>query len=187
MERLVSNVLDMTRLESGSVVIHKEWQAVEEVVGAALNRVEAQLGEREVTTSVPGDLRAPFDAVLVEQLLVNLLENAAKHTPPSAAIEVAARDLGGEVEISVSDRGPGLPAGEEARVFEKFHRGGPGVARGPGTGLGLAICRAIAVAHAGRIVASARAGGGATFTLTLPVEGLPLAGALPEVTEEGEP
>ncbi len=183
LERLISNVLDMTRLESGKVVIKKEWQAVEEVVGAALNRVEALLGSRDVKTHVPGDLLAPYDAVLIEQLLVNLLENAVKHTPPSAAIEIAARRVGGEVEIEVSDTGPGLAPGDEERVFDKFYRGGPHGARGPGVGLGLAICRAIAAAHSGRIQASTRPGGGSSFRFTIPVEGLPPAGGLPELVE----
>jgi two-component system, OmpR family, sensor histidine kinase KdpD len=184
LERLIQNVLDMTRLESGSVVIKKEWQAVEEVVGAALNRVEILLGNRPVTTRVPGDLLAPFDAVLIEQLLVNLLENAAKHTPPGTAIEVAAHQLEGEVEVEVADHGPGLPPGEEQRVFDKFHRTGPNANRGPGVGLGLAICRAIVLAHGGRIQAGARPGGGASFRFTIPLEGLPPAGGLPELVEE---
>ncbi len=183
LERLISNVLDMTRLESGQVVITKEWQSVEEVVGAALNRVDALLAGREVETRVPGDLLAPFDAVLVEQLLVNLLENVAKHTPPTAAIEVTAESGPGSVELEVADRGPGLSPGEEERVFEKFYRAGHGTTRPPGVGLGLAICRAIAVAHGGRIHASSRPGGGTSVRFTLPVEGRPPDGGLPELSD----
>lgn len=183
LERLISNVLDMTRLESGRVVIRKEWQAVEEVVGAALNRVEPLLGSRVVTTSVPGHLLAPFDAVLVEQLLQNLLENAAKHTPPGTPIDVSARSVEGGVEIEVADRGRGLAPGDESRVFEKFYRTGSTPAQSGGVGLGLAICRAIAAAHSGRIQAGPRPGGGTCFRFTIPVEGLPPAGGLPELQE----
>jgi two-component system sensor histidine kinase KdpD len=185
LERLVRNLLDMTRLESGAVRVHKEWQSVEEAVGGALARVEAKVEGRPVTTDVPAALLAPFDGVLVEQVLVNLLENAAKYTPEGAPVDVSAAARGGEVTIEVADRGPGLPPGEEARVFEKFHRGKADVTA-PGVGLGLAICRAVAVAHGGRMEARNREGGGAVFTLSLPLEGVAPRVPLPEIEEKQE-
>jgi len=107
-----------------------------------------------------------IDAILVEQLFVNLLENAAKYTPPGSAVDVIARVSGGSIVVEVADRGPGLPPGSEKRVFEKFYRGQQ-VER-PGAGLGLAICLGIAQAHGGSIVGENRPGGGAIFRVTLP-------------------
>jgi two-component system sensor histidine kinase KdpD len=119
--------------------------------------------------------------VLVEQLLVNVLENAARHTPPGTAVAVTAAREGSTVTIEVADRGPGLPAGEEERVFERFHRAArPGV---NGAGLGLAIARAIAQAHGGRLHAANRPGGGAAFRLTLPLLEPP---AGPPAADDGE-
>lgn len=176
LERLVRNLLDMTRLEAGAVRIEREWQSVEEVVGAALGRMGRALDDRPVETRLAPDLPLlAFDAVLVEQLLVNLLENAMKYTPPGSPIAIAARVEEGAVEVSVADRGPGIPEGEEERVFEKFQRGRGQAPRGGGVGLGLAICRAIVDAHGGRIGASRREGGGAVFAFTLPIEGEPPA------------
>jgi two-component system sensor histidine kinase KdpD len=184
LERLVRNLLDMTRIESGAVRVRKEWQSVEEVVGGALSRVEARLGGRPVTIRIPAELLAPFDGVLIEQVLVNLLENAAKYTPAGTPIEIQASRTDGEVEIEVSDRGPGLPEGEETRVFEKFHRARPAEQGEPGVGLGLAICRAIVTAHGGHIRARNREGGGASFTFALPLEGEAPVGGLPEIPEK---
>jgi two-component system sensor histidine kinase KdpD len=183
LERLVRNLLDMTRLESGAVRVNKEWQSVEEVVGAALNRTEGRFATRQVTANVPGDLLAPFDGVLIEQVLVNLLENATKYTPVVTPIEVHAAAMTGEVVVEVNDRGPGIPAGEESRIFEKFHRG-PSERTAVGVGLGLTICRAIVLSHGGRIWVESRAGGGASFKFTLPLEGKPLTGKLPEIADK---
>lgn len=184
LNRLVRNVLDMTRLEAGALAVAKEWQPLEEAVGAALERAGAQLGERPVHVDVPADLLAPFDSVLLQQALVNLLENAAKYTPEDAAVSIAARRDGDAVEIVVADRGPGLPRGEEARIFDKFYRAEKG--RGGGVGLGLTICKGIATAHGGRIWAENReVGGGAAFHLTLPLEGEPPALVPPESAKEG--
>jgi len=179
--RLVTNLLDVTRLEAGAVEPNKEWQHVEEVVGAALARTDRWLAGRAISIDVPASLPlVSFDSVLVEQVLVNLLENAAKYTPEGAAIEIAAHEAGDDaVEISVADHGPGLAAGEERRIFEKFYRAHKG--RGGGAGLGLAICDAILSAHGGRIWAENRDGGGAVFRLTLPRgEGAPLLHELPD-------
>ncbi len=183
LERQVRNLLDMTRIESGAVRIQKEWQSVEEVVGGALARVESRLGARPVVSHIPADLFAPFDGVLIEQVLVNILENATKYTEEGTPLEIEAGRADGEVTITVADRGPGLADGEETRVFEKFHR-----ARAEhttlGVGLGLAICRAIVNAHGGRIWAKNRDGGGVAFTFALPLEGE--APRLPELPEKPE-
>jgi two-component system, OmpR family, sensor histidine kinase KdpD len=179
--RRVRNLLDMTRLEAGAVELDVEWQSLEEVVGGALARVERGNGPRQVAVEVPGSLFARCDAVLLEQVLVNLLENAIKYSPPASPIEVTARHVGDEVDLSVADRGPGIPPGDEERIFEKFYRAR--TERDPGgVGLGLAICRAIVWAHGGRIRAEGRPGGGAIFRITLPRG--PGAPTLPEETPE---
>jgi two-component system, OmpR family, sensor histidine kinase KdpD len=181
LDQLVRDLLDMTRLESGSVRLKKEWHSVEEVLGAALTRTESRLGKRPIITNVRGDLLAWFDAVLVQQLLVNLLENAAKYTPDATPIEISAQRIGDELIVEIADRGPGIAAGDEAAIFEKFRRGALERAKS-GTGLGLTICRAIAVAHGGRIWGENRSGGGACFKFALPLRGQPPPVALPEVT-----
>jgi two-component system sensor histidine kinase KdpD len=121
--------------------------------------------------------------VAIEQVLINLLENAAKYTPPGTPIEIEARRADGEITVEVADCGPGLPEGEEERVFEKFHRGRAERSRS-GVGLGLAICRAIVTAHGGRIRAQNRDGGGVSFTFALPLSGPAPAGALPEIQDK---
>ncbi len=181
--RFIANLLDMTRLEAGAITVHKEWQPVEEVVGAALNQVEGRLAGREVRTHLPEALPlVPIDTALVGQALANLMENAAKYTPAGSPIDVSARVEGEVLVIEVADRGPGIAAGEESRVFEKFVRLPSGAAQ-PGAGLGLAICRAVAAAHGGTATVSGRAGGGAVFALRLPLGGPP-PGIRPEPREE---
>lgn len=169
----VRNLLDMTRLESGAVSVQKEWDALEDVIGAALMRVEPVLAGREVRTRVPENLPlVPMDAQLVEQVLVNLVENAVKYSAPGTPVEVGALARGSEVVIEVADRGPGIPAGDEERMFQKFVRLGNG-RRSEGVGLGLAICRAIVQLHGGTIGAMNRPGGGLVVRFTLPLEGTP--------------
>ncbi|WP_394847322.1 sensor histidine kinase KdpD [Pendulispora brunnea] len=176
LNRLVRNLLDVTRVEAGALRVKKEWQPLEEVVGAALHRVDAALQGREIITDLPDDLPlVPLDSVLIEQVLVNLLENAAKYTPAHASISIAARAQHkpeNQVQVTVADRGPGIAPGEEERIFEKFYRAQEG--RG-GAGLGLTICRGIVAAHGGRIWAENRSTdeGGAMFHFTLPIEGEP--------------
>jgi two-component system sensor histidine kinase KdpD len=173
LNRLVRNLLDMTRLQSGAVRVAKEWHSLEEIVGAALSRLEARLRGRRVSTHIPEDLPlVPLDGILVEQVLVNLVENALKYTPRDSPIEIAAWPGEGEVVVEVQDRGPGLPAGEEERVFDKFHRADARNVPG-GVGLGLTLCRGIVTAHGGRIWAENRPDGGAAFRFTLPLEGTP--------------
>jgi two-component system, OmpR family, sensor histidine kinase KdpD len=167
--RLVRNLLDMTRLDAGALKVRKELQPLEEVVGAALYRLDDRLRGRPVGTDIPGDLPlVPFDAILIEQVLINLIENAIKHTPAGSPIDVAARALAGEVEIEVADRGPGVDRPNQERVFEKFYRVREG--EGGGVGLGLTICRGIVSAHVGRIWVEERAHGGASFRFTLPLD-----------------
>jgi two-component system, OmpR family, sensor histidine kinase KdpD len=171
MGRLVANLLDMIRVEAGTLQVHKEWQLLSDVVGVALLRTDEQLRGHPVTTAFPPDLPlVPMDEILLEQVFVNLLENAAKHTPPGTPIEVGAESRPGEVIAYVADRGPGLPPGEEEMIFRKFHRGG---GTSSGIGLGLTICRGIVTAHGGRIWAENRAGGGAVFRISLPITGTP--------------
>jgi two-component system sensor histidine kinase KdpD len=179
LERLVSNLLDMTRLDSGAVEPKREWVPLDEVVGSAVGRLDRLLGKRRINTSIPDEASmVSIDPVLIEQLIVNLLENAAKYTPPTTELEIRATREGSTVALEVSDRGPGIPAGDEELIFERFRRGThPGVR---GVGLGLAVSRAIAKAHGGTLTASRRDGGGATFRLTLPLPGEP-----PHLAEEG--
>ncbi|MGZ8397526.1 MAG: sensor histidine kinase [Gemmatimonadales bacterium] len=170
----------MIRVESGDLEVQKEWQPLSDVVGVARLRMQEQLGRHPVMTSFPPDLPlVAVDEILLEQVFVNLLENAAKHTPPGTLIEVGATAQPGEVEVYVADRGPGVPAGEEELVFEKFRRGGTGA----GIGLGLTICRAIVKAHGGRIWAENRPGGGVTFRFTLPITGTPPTVAAEEAND----
>ena len=171
MGRLVANLLDMIRVESGSLQVQKEWQLLPDAIGVALLRTEEQLQEHPITTHFPTDLPlVPMDEILLEQVFVNLLENAAKHTPPGTPIEIGAEGHPGEVVAYVADRGPGLAPGEEETIFHKFYRGGTGAG---GIGLGLTICRGIVTAHGGRIWAERRPGGGTVFRVALPITGTP--------------
>jgi two-component system sensor histidine kinase KdpD len=168
MERLVTNLLDMTRLDSGAVELRKEWLPLVEVVGSTMTHLEPRLRAHRVAVSLPDELpMVLLDPVLAERLFANLMENAAKHTPPGSTIDVSARMEDGAVVIEVGDDGPGIPAGDEERIFERFYR--PAGSRTEGVGLGLAICRAIAEAHGARLQAGNKAGGGAFFRLRLPV------------------
>ncbi|MDM0035190.1 DUF4118 domain-containing protein [Variovorax sp. J22P271] len=170
---LVSNLLDMARLESGiaggAVNLRRDWQSVEEVVGSAIRSARPALGDLPVQTALPVDLPlVEFDAVLIERVLVNLLENAAKYG--AAPIEVGAQATERALVLRVRDHGAGLPPGlegREATLFDKFTRGQAESAT-PGVGLGLAICKAVVNAHGGEIEAANAVGGGAEFTVTLP-------------------
>jgi two-component system sensor histidine kinase KdpD len=185
MSMLVTNLLDMARIESGDVKLKLQWQAIEEVIGSALRASRAAIANHVVLTQVPPDLPlVQYDAVLIERVLSNLLENAGKYTPPGSTITVSAEPHGMWLNVSVADDGPGLPSGQEESVFEKFARGERESAK-PGVGLGLAICRAIVGAHGGTIRAANRPGGGATFVFTLPL-GTPPALHLPDEEMEIE-
>lgn len=175
LSRLVENLLHLTRIESGAMNVDKQWQPLDEVVGSALHRMESAMAHHDVRVDLSADLPlVPLDGLLIEQVLVNLLDNAAKYTPASTAIDITARSIPQAVEVTVADRGPGLNETERQRVFEKFYRSsGVRSDRGRGAGLGLAICRAIVTAHGGRIWADAHEGGGTCFRFTLPIEAAP--------------
>jgi two-component system sensor histidine kinase KdpD len=168
MSELISNVLDLMRFETGEVRLRRDWQTIDDLVGTALARVASRLGAHPVELALPSDLPPIYvDAPLVTQVLVNLVENATKHTPAGTRIHIGAALDGGELRVDVDDNGPGLPPGDPERLFAKFQRGRDEGNTG-GAGLGLAICRAIVSAHGGRIGAVDRAEGGARFWFTLP-------------------
>ena len=168
---IIKNVLDMTRLESGAIKLNKEWQSLEEIVGVVLNRLGDRLKDHPVTVKLPANLPLiPFDGLLIEQVMVNLFDNAIKYTPKGTPLELSASESFYTVTVSLADRGPGIPLGEEERIFEKFVSGR---ATGGGVGLGLAICRTIINAHGGKIWAENRPDGGAVFHFTLSSAGLP--------------
>ena len=174
LHRLVSNLLDITRLEAGALELHTEWIPVEEVVGAALNRREFGPETARVRTQLPENLPpVAMDPVLMEQVLVNLLDNALKYSPPDSHVDIKAWAAGKSLTLSVTDHGPGIALGEEERIFEKLARGQAAATR-PGTGLGLAICKGIVTAHGGRIQAVNHPQGGAQFLVTLPLGTPPL-------------
>lgn len=163
---LVGNLLDMARLNAGKVTLRREWQPLEEVIGASIKLLGNALQAHPVRVTLPADLPLlEFDAVLVERVFCNLLENAAKYSPSGAGIEITAALAGEFVEIRVSDRGQGFPARQDD-LFEMFVRGETESSK-PGTGLGLAICRAIIEAHGGTIAAENRPQGGASVCFTL--------------------
>jgi two-component system sensor histidine kinase KdpD len=175
--RLVENLLHITRIESGQFPMKTEWHVVEDLVGSALTRLARRLSRHAVTTSLPDDLPLVLvDGVLIEQVLINLLDNAAKYSPEGSAIEVSAGFRGDRLVIEVADRGPGLPLEDKGRVFEKFYRGRQGSGAGVGgAGLGLAICQAVAALHRGSVRVEDRPGGGSRFCLAVPVEKQPPA------------
>jgi two-component system sensor histidine kinase KdpD len=180
MSTLVSNLLDMARIESGEVKLNLQWQPLEEVIGSALNAARGMLKQHVIDVQIPRNLPlVRFDALLIERVLVNLLENASKYTPPGSTVTLAAQVIADQLSVSVSDDGPGLTVGREEAVFQKFTRGERESAT-PGVGLGLAICRAIVESHHGKIIATHRPGGGARFTFTLPL------GQPPAAAEETE-
>ena len=178
LERVLQNLLGITRVETG-LQPSREWVPVEELCGTALDRLGDLLGDRTVTVDVASDLLVPVDPLLFEQVLINLIENAIKHGAPP--LHIAARRVGDLVELTVSDRGAGLPPGCEARIFDKFFRA-PG-SRAPGVGLGLAVCRGIVVAHGGTISAEAAPGGGACFRVILPAATPPTDALFPVMLE----
>ena len=193
MTGIVTNLLDMARLQAGSLQLKRQWSLLEETVGAALAACKRVLARHPARVSLPADLPLlQMDAVLMERLFTNLFENAAKYTPPDTPLDIGAERVTDDglpygnpfVRVHVDDYGPGLPAGMETRIFDKFTRGEKESAT-PGIGLGLAICRAIVEAHGGRIGALNRTAPdgrvtGARFWFTLPVETPPAAPAVPD-------
>jgi two-component system sensor histidine kinase KdpD len=168
MSELISNVLDLMSFEVGKVHLQRDWQSVEELVRCALGRLEGRFSEHPVDVALPAGLPSVnVDAPLITRVLVNLLDNAIKHTPDGTRITVSAGLEGETVRVVIDDTGPGLPPGQPERLFAKFERGRDEADVG-GAGLGLAICRAIVNAHGGQITAMQRPGGGARFMFTLP-------------------
>jgi two-component system sensor histidine kinase KdpD len=169
LNRLVGNLLDMTRLEAGAVRVKRELRDVQDAIGAALQQASDRLGERPVEIDIPVDLPlVPMDFALVVHVLVNLIDNALKYSPPASLIQIGAHTSDGEMVLDVADRGIGIPTEDQARVFVKFYR----VQRPDsvtGTGLGLSISKGLVEAHGGRIVARSRPGGGTIVTATLPL------------------
>jgi len=170
MDRFVSNLLDMARLESGVLQLYKEWTDMQEIIGVALGRMDYSLVNRPLKTEIQQDLPLiKADIILIEQVLVNLIDNALKYSVPGTEILISARSNGTEVNISVTDRGQNIPPGDMEKIFDKFYR-----LRSPrlvsGTGLGLAICRGFIEAHKGKIWAENNPAGGTVITFTLPME-----------------
>lgn len=177
MNSLVNNLLDMARLQSGQVHLQKQWHSLEEILGSALRALDSVLATHPVKISLPPDLPLiEFDAVLIERVLYNLIENAAKYTPTDTHIEISAKIRAKTAEVSVIDDGPGIPTGTENAIFEKFTRGNNGLPI-PGFGLGLTICRTIIEAHGGSIAVRNLEPTGVCFSFTLPL------GAPPEIEE----
>lgn len=171
--RLVSNLLEMAKLQSGNIKMNKEWQPIEEVIGTALRQAVDITQKREVAVAIADDLPPlQFDAVLVERVLWNLIENACKYSPEGSPIEISASQNGEFVDVAVCDRGPGLPKGKEEEIFRLFQRGAH-ESSVPGAGLGLAIAHNITHAHQGRLLAENREGGGSCFHMLLPAGTVP--------------
>ncbi len=174
LNRLVGNLLDMSRIEDGALRPEKEWYHLAELIHDVVGRMHPLLQGRILRADIPDDLPpVELDYLQMDQVLTNLLENALRYTPPASPIDIRVQDTKGNVVISVADRGPGIPVPDYKRVFDKFYRvlgtrryeGYPTT----GSGLGLAVCKGIVEAHGGAIWTEAREGGGAVFFVTLPV------------------
>ncbi len=169
LNHLITNLLDVNRLEAGALKMSRQPHDVEDLIGAALEQLGSHVGDHPIKATLPQELAFVYvDFGLVVQVLVNLLDNAFKYSPSGAPVEITARQIGQQVEIKVADRGIGIPPQDLQRIFDKFYRVQvpDGVV---GTGLGLAICKGIAEAHGGSIDAANRPGGGAVIHLRLPV------------------
>jgi two-component system sensor histidine kinase KdpD len=167
LESQVRNLLDMTRVESGALQLRLDWQSLEELVGSALARTESMLASHHVHTELPASFALiRLDGVLMEQVLVNLLENAARHTPPGTNVWIRASETADAVKVEFANDGPSVEPVDLETIFEKFGRGSG--AQSKGSGLGLAICRAIVEAHGGTIKAVARQPRGVAFVISLP-------------------
>jgi len=168
MSDIISNVLELMRLETGKVSLRRDWQTLEEMLGAVLERCQARLAQHTIVDALPPGLPPAFvDASLILQVFTNLLENAAKHTPPGTRVTVTAAVENDLLRVHIDDDGPGFPVDDPELLFAKFHRGKDEGTTG-GAGLGLTICRAIINAHGGTISAQQLPQGGARFTFTLP-------------------
>jgi two-component system, OmpR family, sensor histidine kinase KdpD len=168
MTDIISNVLELMRLETGQVALRRDWQSIEDLLSGALSRCEGRIANYPVQDNLPADLPPVYvDGSLIVQVFANLLENVTRHTPPGTRISVSAQADELAVRVLVDDNGPGFPQGDPERLFAKFYRGRDEGNTG-GAGLGLTICRAIVNAHGGSIEAARRPEGGARITFTLP-------------------
>lgn len=170
---LVENILNLTKFQDGRLQLHKEPEAVEEIVGAALAAMEKRLPDRKIDVSIPENvLLVPMDARLISQVLINLLDNAAKHTPDGREISISIQEEAGQMRCCVSDRGCGISPEDLPHIFQMFYTTrNQGADSRPGVGLGLAICQSIVEAHGGKIHAENRPNGGASFIFTIPIGG----------------
>jgi two-component system sensor histidine kinase KdpD len=172
LNRLVSNLLDMSRIEGGAIKPEKEWYPLQELIQDVLERLQPLLQGRRVQTDIPDDLPPiELDYLQMDQVFTNLIENAVRYTPPTSPIEIRARREDSNVIISVADRGPGIPIADLEHVFDKFYRvtGRRSSGSVPGTGLGLAVSRGLVEAHGGKIWAEQRPDGGTIFYIRLPI------------------
>jgi two-component system sensor histidine kinase KdpD len=179
-----NNILDMARFDAGAVELNKQWYPLEEIIGTVLTRLQKRLGDRPLTVQLPPGIPMIYvDAVIIEQVLINLLENALCYTPERSPVEIIAEASSDAVEISVADHGPGIPKGFENKLFEKFYRVRQEAAQS-GVGLGLAICRAIIEAHGGSIQAQNRSTGGAVLSFIIPLDHTPPVIGQEEIIEQ---
>jgi two-component system sensor histidine kinase KdpD len=173
MSEQVAKLLQMTRLDAGDIVLERDWNSIGDIAGTVLARLRERLARHRLIVELPDELPlVRVDATLMDQVLANLLENAAKHTPDGTLVRLRARAAAGEIVVSVEDFGPGLAEGDLERLFAKFQRGSL-EGTGGGVGLGLAICRAIVALHGGRVWAESLPGGGSAFRFALPLEAAP--------------
>lgn len=174
MSELVTNLLDMARLQTGGVKLKKDWQSIEEIVGSASMQLNRMLATHKLIIEIPPSLPlCECDPILIQRVIVNLLSNAAKFTPVDSMIKVTATVINNEMNIVIEDNGPGLLPGQEIKIFEKFTRGET-ESNKPGVGLGLALCKAIVEAHDGKVYAENSINGGARFTVALPLGAVPV-------------
>jgi two-component system sensor histidine kinase KdpD len=165
----VGNLLDLSRIEAGTLRPMLDWYDIQEVTDHVLPRIRPLLAQRPFALDLqPGIPPVHLDLLRIEQLLINLVENAAKYSPPGSPITIKVNSNGDGLRLAVIDHGPGVPMSQRVRIFDRFYRMQQHSDRDPGTGLGLAICRGITEAHGGTIHVEETPGGGATFVLTLP-------------------
>jgi two-component system, OmpR family, sensor histidine kinase KdpD len=171
LDRYIQNLLDMTRLGHEGLQINRDWIGVDELIGSAARRLQRYQPEVKLVLDIPSTLEPIWvHPALVEQAVFNVMENAAKFSPPGAAVEVQARRVDGELRIDVLDAGPGIPDDERARIFDMFYTVERGDRGRHGTGLGLTICQGMIGAHGGRVQAlPGRDGRGTLIRITLPL------------------
>ena len=172
LSHLVNNILKLIRLEAGSMALSRQRHALDEIISSVLTKLDKQLAGRPVNVSIPEHLPlVPLDNILIEQVLINLLENAIKFTPANSALDIVLEQDQQDIKVAVVDRGPGIQPDDADKIFDKFYRGQKPETSGVGLGLGLAICKGIILAHNGKIWVQPRDEGGAAFCFSLPLTG----------------